>query len=214
MTHPNQYLSTKVKSEIDDKLEDFYLIDCPYKTFTAWYNQSAKSELNVDAMSVATVDQRGVPRNRYLLYKGITNSCFIFYTNYLSQKACDLDKNPNVSLNFFWPTTKFQIRITGTAKRSAREMSVKYFSSRDRESQLASAASSQSSPIKSREVLLDNIKQLAENCPMEIPCPETWGGYLLEPNEFEFFIYGSHRINDRFLFKKNGGDWILTRLQP
>lgn len=215
MTKTNDYQNIKVGIELKDSLDEFYLEPCPFKTFEKWYALAEKSEANVDAMSVATVDLLGVPRNRFLLFKGLMNSHFVFYTNYLSQKAQDLDQNPNVSLNFFWSTVKFQVRITGTAHRSSREFSRDYFRSRDRDSQLASALSRQSAPISSRKELMEKLgelKLLLSN--KDVECPEHWGGYLLVPTEFEFFIYGDHRINDRFLFKKNESNWSLQRLQP
>jgi pyridoxamine 5'-phosphate oxidase len=215
MTKTDDYQNIQVGIELKDSLEDFFLESCPFKTFEKWYAMAEKTEANVDAMSVATVDVLGVPRNRFLLFKGLMNSQFVFYTNYLSQKAQDIDQNPHVSLNFFWSTVKFQVRITGVAHRSSREFSRDYFRSRDRDSQLASAISRQSSAISSRKELLEKLgefKLLLNN--KEVDCPEHWGGYLLTPTEFEFFIYGEHRINDRFLFKKNESNWNLQRLQP
>lgn len=214
MTHPMKYHSVEVKTEMADSLENFNLQDCPFKTFESWYEKSKVSEPNVDAMSVATVDASGVPRNRFLLFKGILDSQFVFYTNYLSHKAKDLESNPRVSLNFFWPSTKYQIRVTGIAKKCPRKLSEDYFASRDRESQLASAMSKQSSPIASRSELIARMEELKKQFPEEIPCPENWGGYFVEPVEFEFFIYGAFRLNDRFLFVKNESNWELQRLQP
>lgn len=214
ITHPMQYQSLEAKADMKDQLQDFDLLSCPFKTFESWYEKSKVTEGNVDAMSVATVDASGVPRNRFLLFKGILDSKFIFYTNYFSQKAQDLEKNSKVSLNFFWPSTKYQIRVTGLAKKAPREFSQDYFSSRDRESQLASAMSVQSSPVESRAELVRRVDELNKRFPDVIPCPENWGGYFVEPLEFEFFIYGAHRLNDRFLFVKDGPNWSLTRLQP
>lgn len=214
MTHPMKYHSVKVKTKMTDSLENFNLHDCPFKTFEKWYEESKVGEPNIDAMSVATVDASGVPRNRFLLFKGILDSQFVFYTNYYSHKAQDLESNPRVSLNFFWPSTKYQIRVTGIAKKAPRQFSEDYFASRDRESQLASAMSRQSSPIESRGELVSRMEELKKQFPAEIPCPENWGGYFVEPFEFEFFIYGAFRLNDRFLFVKNESNWELQRLQP
>lgn len=214
MSHSMKYLSVKVVSKISDPLENFNLSLCPFKTFENWYQISTKSESNVDAMSVATVDSAGIPRNRFILFKGIIDSNFVFFTNYLSQKSQDLEKNSMVSLNFFWPSTKYQVRITGLAKKCPRKINEEYFSSRDRDSQLASATSIQSSPIISRDELVRRVEDLKKAYDAEIPCPENWGGYFVEPMEFEFFIYGAHRLNDRFLFAKIDDAFELTRLQP
>ena len=214
IAHPIDFKKSSSKITVKDNLADFDLDSCPFSTFLNWYKKSMASELNIDAMSVATVDANGTPRNRFLLFKGIVDSKFIFYTNYLSQKARNLDQNPKVSLNFFWASTKYQVRVTGEAKKSSREFSEKYFSSRDRESQLASAMSQQSSPVDSRDDLVKKVQDLNKQFPEIIPCPDHWGGYMLEPFEFEFFIYGAHRLNDRFLFVKNKTEWTLSRLQP
>ncbi len=216
MKHPFTYQKQEAIKLLTDQLEDFNLELCPFKTFEKWYAKAAKNEVNVDAMSVATVSSDGIPRNRFLLFKGAENSKFIFFTHYTSQKAQDLAHNPNVSLNFFWPTAKYQIRITGKAHLGSREKSVNYFQSRDRESQLASYVSKQSEIISDRKSLLIKLEEARKKFQQgDIPCPETWGSYELEAFEFEFFIYGDFRINDRFVFKKDSRDqWILERVQP
>ncbi len=215
MSHPMKYHSEKVSSKLSDPLEKFNLYECPYLTFARWYKSSSITEPNVDAMSVATVDKNGIPRNRYILFKGIVDSKIVFFTNYLSQKSQDLENNPHISLNFFWPSTKYQVRITGLASKCPRDLNEQYFASRDRDSQFASAISHQSSPIENRDVLVKKVEELKKSIGEEkIVCPENWGGFSVDPFEFEFFIYGAYRLNDRFLFVKNEKSWELSRLQP
>ncbi len=215
MGHPIQYTKLSAVKKLSDQLKDFDIETCPFDTFKNWYSKASKFEENPDQMSVATVDQFGFVRNRFLLFKGIVDSNFIFYTNYLSQKGQDLEKNHAISLNFFWSKLGYQVRVSGFAKKTSKEFSNNYFQSRDRDSQLASYLSKQSSPISSREEILLNLEILNKQFQnREIPCPENWGGYAVLPEEFEFFIYGQHRINDRFSFKENAGEWELSRLQP
>lgn len=200
-----------------NELKDFNLGLNPVENFLNWYSEAIKVEDNADAMTLSTYDEKTKrPHSRTLLYKGLENNQIIFYTNYLSKKAEQINDNQEVSLLFYWHKSIRQVRIQGHVQKSSRELSTKYFASRDRESQLASFISKQSHSINSKSELLEKLeKTKAEYNGREIPCPENWGGYLLTPYEFEFFIYGKNRLNDRFLFVKNkNNEWEISRLQP
>lgn len=199
-----------------DNLQNYSLLQNPLQAFNNWYEEALKVEQNAQAMSVATYDHlHNRPTSRFLLFKGIQNEKILFYTNYLSPKSKDLDHNAEIALNFYWHLSKKQVRIQGRAIKMSVEDSRTYFHSRDRDSQIASYISSQSAPIEDKEALkvkFETAKKEFEG--KEIPLPENWGGYLVAPYEFEFFLYGESRLNDRFLYELKNGKWEVARLQP
>lgn len=196
--------------------KDYGLEENPLDNLKTWFEEALKKEQNPYAMTIATIDHRtNRPLARTVLLKEIDDQGLYFYTNYESIKAQDLDKNPECSILFYWHNSKKQLRIQGRVEKVSKEKSLQYFSSRDRQSQEASFMSKQSSPVKDKAELMDNLKKIQKQFEgQEIPLPESWGGYLFLPYEFEFFLYGDYRINDRFLFLKEKNDWIINRLQP
>jgi pyridoxamine 5'-phosphate oxidase len=199
-----------------DNLIEYELLDNPLESFVNWHSLAMSRELNADAMSVATYDaDKKRPTSRYLLYKGIREQKIVFYTNYFSPKSHDIESNPEVALTFYWHNSKKQVRIQGRAERMSSSDSKKYFHSRDRESQIASYISHQSAFVEDKKALIekfDAIKTKYANA--EIPYPKNWGGYLVTPYEFEFFLYGEFRLNDRFLYTTSASGWSVKRLQP
>ncbi len=200
-----------------NELKDFKLGLDPIQNFITWYDEAIKVEDNADAMTLSTIDiDLNRPDSRTVLYKGMKENKIIFYTNYLSKKSSQMNHNSEVSLLFYWHKSIRQVRIQGKVTKASEEESLAYFKSRDRESQLASYISKQSSPIASKDLLLKKLEEAKlkfEN--KEIEKPIHWGGYFVEPYEFEFFIYGKHRLNDRFLYiLNNEGNWEISRLQP
>lgn len=199
-----------------ENLNRFDITQNPVETFLNWFNKAKELDSYPDAFALATSDNEGNVSVRYLLYKGVIDNQLVFYTNYNSSKSKQLDVNPKASMAFFWRNLGRQVRVTGSVKKMSRELSMKYFSGRDRESQIASYISSQSEVISDKETLLrihaEKSKELEGK---DVPYPENWGGYLVDPKEIEFFIYGEHRLNDRILFKNNSNeDWQIERLQP
>lgn len=199
-----------------DSLIEYSLSNNPLDSFSSWYDDAKKVEQNADAMTLSTVDlKNNRPDSRTVLFKGIKDGCCTFYTNYMSNKASELEGNNEACLLFYWHLSKRQVRIHGKVRKMSQADSEKYFHSRDRQSQLASMISDQSSPIADKEALLKKLSEAKDKYEgTDIPYPTNWGGYLFEPYEFEFFVYGDYRINDRFLFKKKNNDWSWTRLQP
>lgn len=202
-----------------DKLELFDLSNDPIESFYKWYEAAAKCEQNAEAMTLATVSSSGRPDARILLFKGMKERALTFYTHYESPKGHDLDVHPEGCLVFYWHVSKKQVRLHGHVKKMSRADSDRYFHSRDRASQLASYISDQSQPIEDKQALLNKLEKAKnEFGNLEIPTPESWGGYIFEPYEMEFFLYGEHRLNDRFLYKldqtpaKKG--WSVCRIQP
>lgn len=200
-----------------DELSQFNLGVDPFINFLNWYDEAIKVEDNADAMTLSTVDLKNLrPFSRTVLYKGMENQQLIFYTNYLSEKGKQIELNKEVSLLFYWHKSIRQVRIQGTVTKCSRSQSEKYFASRDRDSQLASYISEQSSQIASKDQLIEKLEAAKSKfLNQAIDCPLHWGGYLIEPYEFEFFVYGKNRLNDRFLFVKNENQtWSIARLQP
>jgi pyridoxamine-phosphate oxidase len=187
----------------------------PFEVFDKWFHE-VKSKLADDptVMTLSTVKD-GSPKERTVLLKGFDKEHFTFFTNYNSHKGVEIESNPFGALTFFWKSCDYQVRIEGELKKTSREVSSGYFNSRARDSQLASIVSSQSSPIESREKLLEKLDSLKKGTEgKELECPENWGGYELVPDRFIFFIYGKHRINDRFEFVREKDGWNILRLQP
>lgn len=195
---------------------NFDLTIDPLESFKHWFSQAQAKESYADAFSLATVDKNGLPSSRFVLVKEIRLEGLVFYTNYHGHKGQHLENYPLCALNVFWQNFGRQVSISGKVEKLSRADSVKYFAQRDRESQIASFVSDQSCEIENRESLITKF-QLAQKqfAGKDIPCPEHWGGYLITPSRFEFFIYGQHRLNDRFEYKKNvEGNWSVQRLQP
>ncbi|WP_127714540.1 pyridoxamine 5'-phosphate oxidase [Halobacteriovorax sp. HLS] len=200
-----------------ENYESFKIKNNPFETFDEWLTDAIVVDDNPWAFALATSSKDGEPSVRYLLHKGIVEDKFRFFTNYSSHKASDLEENPRASMAFFWRNSKRQVRISGSVKKTSRESSEDYFNSRDLESRIASSISTQSAPIESREVLISQYQAYLKslNDSEEIKCPENWGGYELSPDKIEFFIYGEHRLNDRFIFSlDDNGSWSIERLQP
>lgn len=202
-----------------DKLDIYHLNSDPLSSFTSWYEEAVRCEQNAESMTLTTVDHKSRPNARAVLYKGIKEGGLTFYTNYLSPKARELESNPEACMVFYWHVSKRQVRLHGRVKRMSRSGSEHYFQSRDRDSQLASYISEQSAPIADKAALLAKLSEARQKLGSgPIPTPEHWGGFVFDPYEIEFFVYGEHRLNDRFLYRKNesstGEEWTVTRLQP
>ena len=196
--------------------EDSLLKD-PFAQFSLWMNDAVEAGLpDPTAMVIATVDSRGHPSQRIVLLKGVVDNCFVFYTNFGSRKGRELAENPNISLHFPWHPLERQVLVRGCASLVSREDVQRYFSSRPLSSQLAAWTSKQSEPIESRDALLARFEatkmKFTDN---EIPAPEFWGGFKVEPQNIEFWQGGEHRLHDRFAFSRNESEgWSIQRLMP
>ena len=197
-------------------IDEFGLKDNPLDQFNDWFNHALKTQVSeVNAMVLSTVSPKGIPSARVLLLKGIENGGFTFFTNYNSSKGNDLAINPNACLTFFWQELEQQIRVTGRVEKIEENLSKAYFHSRPRASQISALASQQSSVVKHRDDLtneVERLEKLYEN--KEIPKPQHWGGYVLKPTSVEFWQGRSSRLHDRFLYKEVEGVWQIERLAP
>lgn len=207
--------------------------DDPIAQFKAWFaeaiggqaNDSSQTDreesgippwLEPNAMTLSTATPNGAVSSRIVLLKGIENGCFVFYSNYESDKGRDIANNPNVSLAFYWPHLQRQVLVAGTASRIDRDRSRQYFHSRPRASQLGALSSVQSSMIASREVLEKQFAELEKQYPegTEIPLPENWGGYEVAARRIEFWQGRTSRLHDRIVYLRDEAAWAIQRLSP
>jgi len=197
-------------------LNEDEVLDNPMLQFTLWFEQALKAEVNEpNAMTLATVDERGRPSSRIVLVKQFDERGFTWYTNYDSRKARELGVNPHAALLFFWSELERQVRIEGRVERTTQEESDKYFRSRPLKSRLSAIASRQSAPIASRAALEQNYDAVARQYGEEPPRPDNWGGFRLTPERIEFWQGRRSRFHDRIVYERQeDGHWTRQRLQP
>lgn len=198
---------------LDEKLID----RDPIRQFQSWLNEAIEAGIPLaDAMTLATATPDGRPSARMVLLKQVDQDGFVFYTNYRSPKAHQMDANPYASLVFYWPQLERQVRIDGSVVRTSEQESREYFQTRPRESQIGAWASEQSEVISGRGVLEQRARELERlYCDREIDCPEYWGGYRLKPDRIEFWKGRVGRLHDRILYQRDsGGAWSISRLAP
>ncbi len=199
-----------------DKLEESGLPEDPSWLFDQWLEDAISKGLQEpNAMTLATVSPDGNAHARVVLLKELRDGQFVFYTNYNSQKAKDLEANPNVTLVFLWLELQRQVRITGKARKTSPEESDTYFAARPKNSQIGAVISPQSQIIKNRQELEDEFyKVFEETRDKEIQRPEHWGGYQTEPASMEFWQGRESRLHDRIRYTHKAGQWTAERLAP
>jgi pyridoxamine 5'-phosphate oxidase len=188
----------------------------PIKQFQLWFNDAFAAGLPLpEAMTLATATPDGKPSARMVLLKQVDHDGFVFFTNYRSAKAEQLDANPYAALVFYWAKLDRQVRVEGSVVKTSAQESCDYFKTRPRESQIGAWASSQSQAISSREVLEQRARELeALYLDREVDCPEFWGGYRLKPERIEFWKSRVGRLHDRILYQRDANGWSITRLAP
>lgn len=191
----------------------------PLVQFQQWFDAARQPDLpewmEVNAMTLSTTDVEGRVTSRVVLLKGVESGRLFFYTNYESDKGDQIAANPRISLCFFWPHLERQVRILGMAGKTDRQQSEDYFHSRPRESQLGAWVSRQSQVIEGRDALEQRMSELQQRyAGQEIPCPEHWGGYEVQPLAFEFWQGRPSRLHDRIGYRREDGQWRRFRLAP
>lgn len=188
----------------------------PMTIFSAWM-ADAKAHSGIkeaSAMSVTTLGAQEL-HSRIVLCRDWSDRGFTFFTNYNSLKGQDLTRDPRVSAVFYWDPMFRQVCVSGRVKKTSREESVAYWNQRPRDNKISQFISRQSETVQSREELKaawDKANKDFEG--RDIPCPEHWGGYLIEPHRIEFWVGHAGRLHDRYLFEKTPRNWTFRRLSP
>lgn len=189
----------------------------PFRQFEKWFKEASAAHPDLpEAMTLATADRGGTPSARMVLMRGWDENGFVFYTNYESRKAEELDENPSAALVFYWGELQRQVCIYGMASRVSWEESEAYFSTRLRGSQISAHASPQSRVISSRADLDKRYEELEKQfAGQQVPLPRNWGGYRLDPEKIEFWQGRANRLHDRLVYTRQpDGTWQLKRLAP
>ena len=192
------------------------LVDDPVRQFTTWYEQAAAVGVaEPNAFTLSTIDHLGMPNGRVVLARGVDDRGIAFYTNYSSAKSREISATTTAAGTFAWLDLHRQVRFRGDVSRLSAEESDAYFASRPRESQLGAWASPQSEVISDRlelEERLSSVRTRFGDGP--IPRPEGWGGWLIEPIEWEFWQGRPSRLHDRFRYTRSDTGWMIDRLAP
>ena len=190
----------------------------PIILFKEWFIEAKKTEINdPNAIALATADKKGLPDVRMVLLKNFSNRGFVFYTNFNSKKSCDLKDNPNAALCFHWKSLLRQIRISGKVSKVSDKESDAYFKTRPYGSKISAWASKQSLVLNNIEELHKLIGDFKKKYPNEndVPRPDYWSGWSLDPNSIEFWLYGENRTHQRLKYIKNdNNNWEKILLNP
>ena len=189
----------------------------PFKQFEVWFNDALNENLlEPNAFSLATVGTDMMPSIRTVLLKIFDETGFVFFTNYKSTKAKQIEENPKAAALFAWLDLERQIKIEGSIEKISKTDSLKYFLSRPKGSQIGAWVSHQSQVISSRSLLEQKFDEMKKKfLKGEVPFPSFWGGYIIKPTKIEFWQGGQDRLHDRFLYElQENGSWEISRLAP
>ena len=187
----------------------------PIARFNEWLDQARRAGVEMpEVMTLATADASGRPSARMLLLKGADERGFTFFTGYESRKGRELDENPRAALVVYWQPLGRQVRAEGTVRKLSPEESDAYWATRPPRSRAAAAASHQSEMVADREGLEAEFERLLEEHGDDVPRPERWGGYVLEPDSIELWEHRDDRLHDRIRFTRARDGWEAARLSP
>jgi pyridoxamine 5'-phosphate oxidase len=179
----------------------------PALQFEKWLAQAVEAKI--------PVSEDGKPASRIVYLREFEHNQFWFYGNYNSKKAKHMEKNPNISLSFFWPELERQIRIEGTVIKCHPSNSDAYYNNRPYESKIGSWASNQSGELTSRDELINKVEELKKQfTPETIKRPEFWGGWILKASYYEFWQGRKSRLHDRIVYSLENNVWKIKRLAP
>ncbi|WP_371168915.1 pyridoxamine 5'-phosphate oxidase [Aliiroseovarius sp. 2305UL8-7] len=191
--------------------------DDPFVIARSWLGEASKSEPNdANAIALSTVDADGMPNARMVLLKDIEDDAFVFYTNYGSAKAQELDHAGKAAFVMHWKSLRRQVRVRGTIEKEEGDQADAYYASRSLKSRLGAWASQQSQPLASRAALMAEVAKVTAAQGTNPARPPFWGGYRIRPTEIEFWADGAFRLHDRFKWTRYGcnSPWSIVRLNP
>lgn len=210
--------ATQMRREYRQKGLDVKDLDKdPLVQFELWFNQAIQAQIREpNAFSLATVGSNKIPSVRTVLLKIFDRNGFVFFSNYKSKKAVDIEENPYAGILFPWLDLDRQVKIEGTIEKISTTDSLKYFLSRPKGSQIGAWVSHQSEVISSRAILEAKFNEIKNRFVKgEIPFPDFWGGYIIKPFKIEFWQGGENRLHDRFLYSlQEDNSWKIERLAP
>lgn len=197
-------------------LSEAHAGDDPIALFREWFAEARRASILLpEAMTVATSTPDGVPSARMMLLKGVDDDGFVFYTNYESRKANELEANPHVALVFHWSILERQVRVEGAIQRLSSDASAAYFATRSYGSRIGAWASRQSRDLPDRATLERRVREYRDRFREgEVPLPPFWGGYRVVPRQVEFWQGRLDRLHDRVCFARREGVWVKSRLYP
>lgn len=191
--------------------------DDPFVIARRWLAEAEASEVNdPNAIAIATVDEEGLPDVRMVLLKEIEDNAFVFYTNYTSAKAQELDQAGKAAFVMHWKSLRRQLRVRGLITKEDGPKADAYYASRSLKSRLGAWASHQSQPLESRTALVAEVAKVTARFGTNPPRPPFWGGYRLTPVQIEFWADGAFRLHDRFVWRRQTPEtaWEIQRLNP
>ena len=188
----------------------------PLEQFARWIEDAIEAGVPLpNTMTLATATSEGRPSARQVLLKGLDKNGFVFFTNYGSRKAAELEANPRAALVFHWAAVERQVRAVGRVARLGRVETQEYWATRDRASRLGAWASRQSAPVSGRAELEAGLAEAAARFDgVDVPLPEFWGGYRVDPDEMEFWEGRPNRLHDRWTYRRTADGWEIARLAP
>ena len=195
----------------------FLDLDNPLELFKIWMSEAEKKEINdPNALSLATVDKNNNPHARMVLLKGLSEKGFVFYTNLDSPKSDHIKNNPKAEMCFHWKSLQRQIRIFGNINQVDDKEADSYFNSRPYESRIGAWASNQSKVLNKREDFLKKIEEFKSKYKDKnnVPRPNYWSGWCLNPISFEFWLGDQHRLHERLKYNKISNKWKKETLYP
>lgn len=201
----------------NSKRSGIFAGDNPFVLAQSWLDEAQKSEPNdANAIALGTVDQDGLPNVRMVLLKEIEANAFVFYTNYGSAKALEIESAGKAAFVMHWKSLRRQIRVRGLVSREDGPQADEYYASRSLQSRLGAWASEQSKPLESRASLMAKVAKLGVSKGLNPARPPFWGGFRIAPLEIEFWADGAYRLHDRFKWHKHktSDNWCVDRLNP
>lgn len=191
--------------------------DDPFQIAQSWLDEAVESEVNdPNAIALSTVGPDGLPNARMVLLKEIEPAAFVFYTNYESAKAQELDQSGKAAFVMHWKSLRRQVRVRGLVSKEDGPQADAYYESRSLKSRLGAWASQQSRPLSGRSALLAEVAKVTATHGTSPKRPPFWGGYRITPLEIEFWADGAFRLHDRFVWRRSQVDapWDISRLNP